>query len=86
MFGINPAETQADRLVTIHGLKTRIYQYQAFGVYWQMVTSRSVGGGFVADDMGLGKTLSFLAYIIVDNSPFFGGTSTTLGMTETEDI
>jgi hypothetical protein len=31
-----------------------------------MVTSRELGGGFVADDMGLGKTLSFLAYIIVE--------------------
>ena len=66
MFGMNPANTQADQLVTIHGLKTRIYQYQAFGVYWQMITSRSLGGGFVADDMGLGKTLSYLAYIVVE--------------------
>lgn len=66
MFGRNPAETQVDQLVAISGLKTEIYQYQAFGVYWQMVTSRQLGGGFVADDMGLGKTLSFLAYIVVE--------------------
>ncbi|KAK0110191.1 hypothetical protein ONS95_002842 [Cadophora gregata] len=31
-----------------------------------MVTSRGIGGGFLADDMGLGKTLSYLAYIVVE--------------------
>ncbi|KAE9363422.1 hypothetical protein N431DRAFT_357289 [Stipitochalara longipes BDJ] len=66
MFRHDPKETGTDKLVTITGLKTKIYQYQAFGVYWQMMTSRVLGGGFLADDMGLGKTLSFLAYIVVE--------------------
>jgi hypothetical protein len=66
MFCRDPNDTKVDQLVTVSGLKTKIYQYQAFGVYWQMVTSRELGGGFVADDMGLGKTLSFLAYIVVE--------------------
>jgi len=66
MFAIDPYDTRAGIKITIAGLKTSIYQYQAFGVYWQMVTSRTLGGGFVADDMGLGKTLSFLSYIVVE--------------------
>ncbi|KAK2626435.1 hypothetical protein QTJ16_003610 [Diplocarpon rosae] len=66
MFRINPSETQVGGIVRIAGLKTALYQYQAFGVYWQMITSRDFGGGFVADDMGLGKTMSFLAYMVVE--------------------
>jgi hypothetical protein len=66
MFRHDPNETGIDKLITIAGLKTEVYQYQAFGVYWQMVTSRDLGGGFLADDMGLGKTLSFLAYVVVE--------------------
>ncbi|KAJ5053758.1 uncharacterized protein L3040_000049 [Drepanopeziza brunnea f. sp. 'multigermtubi'] len=66
MFRIDPSETKMGEVVRIVGLKTPLYQYQAFGVYWQMVTSRDVGGGFVADDMGLGKTMSFLAYVVVE--------------------
>lgn len=55
-----------EQRMRIAGLKTPIYQYQVFGVYWQMITSRGIGGGFLADDMGLGKTLSYLAYIVVE--------------------
>lgn len=66
MFRHDPKETGIDKLITITGLKTKIYQYQAFGVYWQMINSREVGGGLLADDMGLGKTLSFLAYVVVE--------------------
>ncbi|PBP28226.1 SNF2 family protein [Diplocarpon rosae] len=66
MFRINPTETQMGESVRIAGLTTALYQYQAFGVYWQMITSRDFGGGFVADDMGLGKTMSFLAYVVVE--------------------
>lgn len=66
MFRIDPSETKMGEVVRIAGLKTPLYQYQAFGVYWQMITSREFGGGFVADDMGLGKTLSFLAYVVVE--------------------
>ncbi|KAF4630325.1 hypothetical protein G7Y89_g7820 [Cudoniella acicularis] len=66
MFQINPDKTGMDERVRIAGLKTQLYQYQAFGVWWQMNKSRSLGGGFVADEMGLGKTLSFLAYIVVE--------------------
>ncbi len=66
MFRRDPQETDIDHLVTITGLNTKIYQYQAFGVYWQIITSRHLGGGFLADDMGLGKTLSFLPYIVVE--------------------
>ena len=66
MFRRDPKKIDIDNLVTIAGLKTKIYQYQAFGVYWQMITSRQLGGGILADDMGLGKTLSFLAYIVVE--------------------
>lgn len=50
----------------VAGLRTPIYQYQALGVYWQMIAARQLGGGFLADDMGLGKTLSFLAYMVVE--------------------
>jgi hypothetical protein len=66
MFGCDPKSTELDQKITVAGLKTSIYQYQAHGVYWQMVNSRKLGGGFVADDMGLGKTLSYLAYIVVE--------------------
>ena len=66
MFNIDPNRTALDELVYVAGLKTKIYQYQAFGVYWQMITSRKLGGGFVADSMGLGKTLSFLAFFVVE--------------------
>ena len=66
MFGIDTTKTGLNEVVTIAGLKTKIYQYQAFGVYWQMLTSRELGGGFVADALGLGKTLSFLAYVVVE--------------------
>jgi hypothetical protein len=52
--------------VQIAGLKNPVYQYQAFGIYWQMLRGREIGGGFLADEMGLGKTLSFLAYIVVE--------------------
>src|SRR5688500_15927947 len=64
MFNLDPLQTALEELVEIAGLKTKIYQYQAFGVYWQMMTSRKLGGGFVADTMGLGKTLSFLAFFV----------------------
>lgn len=66
MFNLDPSRTALEELVVVAGLKTKIYQYQAFGVYWQMMTSRMVGGGFVADTMGLGKTLSFLAFFVVE--------------------
>lgn len=66
MFRIDPTATELDQKITVAGLKTSIYQYQAHGVYWQMVNSRTLGGGFVADEMGLGKTLSYLAYIVVE--------------------
>jgi hypothetical protein len=66
MFRHDPKETGTDKRIAIAGLKTKIYEYQAFGVYWQMITSRALGGGFLADDMGLGKTLSFLAYVVVE--------------------
>ena len=66
MFKLDPSKTAPGELVTIAGLKTKIYQYQAFGVYWQMMTSRKLGGGFVADGMGLGKTLSFLAFFVAE--------------------
>lgn len=32
MFRIDPTKTRIDELVPIAGLKTKIYQYQAFGV------------------------------------------------------
>ncbi|CZT12306.1 uncharacterized protein RCO7_09039 [Rhynchosporium graminicola] len=66
MFRVDPKNTGIENKVKIAGLKTSIYQYQALGVYWQMVTARQFGGGFLADDMGLGKTLSFLAYFVVE--------------------
>lgn len=66
MFGHDPASTGIDTQIEIAGLKGPLYQYQAHGVYWQMVNSRAVGGGFVADDPGFGKTLSYLAYIVVE--------------------
>ncbi|RDL38740.1 uncharacterized protein BP5553_03080 [Venustampulla echinocandica] len=66
MFQINPDNVGVDERVKITGLKSQLYQYQAFAIYWQMTTSRKVGGGFVGDEMGLGKTLTFLAYIVVE--------------------
>lgn len=66
LFRRDAEDTKLDSVVQIAGLKTSIYQYQAFGVYWQMTNSRNFSGGFLADDMGLGKTLSFLAYIVVE--------------------
>ena len=66
MFRIDPTQVGIDERVKVAGLKTPIYQYQAFGVYWQMITSREMGGGFLADAMGLGKTLSFIAYMVVE--------------------
>ncbi|CAG8975179.1 hypothetical protein HYALB_00004240 [Hymenoscyphus albidus] len=66
MFKIDPDNQSNLSLVTVRGLKTRLYPYQIFGTYWQMKNSRAVGGGIVADEMGLGKTLSYLAYITVE--------------------
>ncbi|KAL5317120.1 hypothetical protein ACEPPN_014214 [Leptodophora sp. 'Broadleaf-Isolate-01'] len=66
MFRCDPRKTDIEQRLRIAGLNTPIYQYQALGVYWQMITARELGGGFLADDMGLGKTLSFLAYIVVE--------------------
>ncbi|CZT04000.1 uncharacterized protein RAG0_10595 [Rhynchosporium agropyri] len=71
LFQIDPLNTSVDARVTIAGIKTPLYQYQAFGVYWQMKNSRIIGGGFVADEMGLGKTLSFLAYIVAERQLAF---------------
>lgn len=66
LFNLDPAKTDISERVHIVGLKTPLYQYQLFAVYWQMHTGRVFGGGFVADEMGLGKTLTFLAYIVVE--------------------
>ncbi|KAI9047127.1 hypothetical protein LZ554_008581 [Drepanopeziza brunnea f. sp. 'monogermtubi'] len=66
LFQRDPESTSIDERVILAGLKTPIYLYQAFGIYWQMKTSRALGGGFVCDEMGLGKTLSFLAYMVVE--------------------
>ncbi|KAJ5050732.1 uncharacterized protein L3040_002605 [Drepanopeziza brunnea f. sp. 'multigermtubi'] len=66
LFQRDPESTSIDDRVILAGLKTPIYLYQAFGIYWQMKTSRALGGGFVCDEMGLGKTLSFLAYMVVE--------------------
>lgn len=66
LFQRDPDRTSIDERVQLAGLKTPIYLYQAFGVYWQLKTSRAMGGGFVCDEMGLGKTLSFLAYMVVE--------------------
>ncbi|KAL2069359.1 hypothetical protein VTL71DRAFT_15697 [Oculimacula yallundae] len=66
MFRCDPNSTEIENRIRIAGLRTPIYQYQALGVYWQMITARQLGGGFLADDMGLGKTLSFLAYFVVE--------------------
>ncbi|PMD37183.1 hypothetical protein L207DRAFT_599534 [Hyaloscypha variabilis F] len=66
LFDIKPADTGLNSTVELAGLKTHLYQYQAYSVYWQMKTSRTVGGGFVADEPGLGKTLSFLAFVVAE--------------------
>ncbi|KAH6664539.1 P-loop containing nucleoside triphosphate hydrolase protein [Halenospora varia] len=67
LFKIDPTRTSINERVRIAGVKTMLYQYQVFGVWWQLAQSRtSIGGGFLADEMGLGKTLSFLAYIVVE--------------------
>jgi len=71
MFQIDYMKIGIDELVHVAGLKTPLYQYQAFGVWWQMYTSRRLGGGIVGDEMGLGKTLSFLAYIVVERQLAF---------------
>lgn len=66
LFQLDPQEMGLNEKVKLAGLRTSLYQYQAYGVYWQMKTAREVGGGFVADEMGLGKTLSFFAYIVAE--------------------
>jgi hypothetical protein len=66
IFQSDVSKTGLDETVHLEGLRIALYQYQAFGVYWQMKSSREVGGGFVADEMGLGKTLSFLAYFVAE--------------------
>lgn len=66
LFQIEPQKTEVNEMVAIAGLKHPLYQFQAFAVYWQMVTSRSMGGGFVADAPGLGKTLEFMALLVVE--------------------
>lgn len=66
LFRIDFKKTGINERVKVAGLRNPLYQYQAFGVYWQMMSSRINGGGFVADEMGLGKTLSFLAFIVVE--------------------
>lgn len=71
MFQIDYQKVGIDEMVTIAGLKNPLHQYQAFGVWWQMYTSRRLGGGIVGDEMGLGKTLSFLAYIVVERQLAF---------------
>jgi hypothetical protein len=71
MFQIDYTKVGIDEMVTIAGLKNPLYQYQAFGVWWQMYTSRRLGGGIVGDEMGLGKSLSFLAYIVVERQLAF---------------
>jgi hypothetical protein len=66
LFRIDPDKTGIDERVAIAGIQTPLFQYQAFAVYWQMKTSREVGGGIVADTPGLGKTLISLALIVVE--------------------
>ncbi|KUJ17485.1 uncharacterized protein LY89DRAFT_781683 [Mollisia scopiformis] len=66
LFRIDSTKTGINERVPVAGLKHPLYQYQAFGVYWQMAYSRENGGGFLADEMGLGKTLSYLAFIVVE--------------------
>ncbi len=66
MFNINPATLKRHEQVAVYGLRTKLYQYQAFAVYWQMFKSREIGGGFIGDDPGLGKTLTYLAYLVCE--------------------
>jgi hypothetical protein len=66
LFQIDPNATGMKDRVHVAGLRKPLFQYQAFAVYWQMVNSRRVGGGFVADTPGLGKTLTFLALLVVE--------------------
>lgn len=66
VFQIDPSETGMDERVYVAGLKHPLFQYQAFAVYWQMITSRTCGGGFMADSPGLGKTLTFLSLLVVE--------------------
>jgi hypothetical protein len=66
VFQIDPSETGMKERVHIVGIQQPLFQYQAFSVYWQMLNSRRVGGGFVADTPGLGKTLMFLSLIVVE--------------------
>jgi hypothetical protein len=66
MFRIDPEKKTPNDRVPIAGLRSPLYQFQAFGVFWQMVQSRNAGGGVVADSPGLGKTLTFLALLVVE--------------------
>ncbi|KAH8592808.1 hypothetical protein B0O99DRAFT_674250 [Bisporella sp. PMI_857] len=67
LFNMDTAKTGVEERVQLAGLKQPLFQYQAFAVFWQMSTSRSSGGGFMADAPGLGKTLVFLAFIVVEH-------------------
>lgn len=66
MFEIDSLKNTPNDRVSIAGLKYPLYQFQAFGIFWQMIQSRNVGGGIVADSPGLGKTLSFLGLLVVE--------------------
>jgi hypothetical protein len=66
MFQVDPTKTSLQDKVEVAGLKEPLFQYQAFGVFWQMIQARNAGGGIVADSPGLGKTLTFLAMLVAE--------------------
>ena len=55
-FKRDPTLTGLEHTVTIPGMRRPLMPHQAYCIYWQLQTERSLSrGGFVGDGMGLGK-------------------------------
>lgn len=55
LFCHDPKQTGITETIGIRGLKTRLYLYQAFGVFVMFEMEMFQGGGWNADDIWLGK-------------------------------
>lgn len=53
-------------MISVKGLKRKLFPYQAYAVYWMLKKERTeAGGGFLADEQGLGKTTVSIVLCIV---------------------
>lgn len=60
LFLHDPLKTTPNERITIPGLRTPLFLYQAFGVFVMLEMEAYQDGGYNADDMGLGKVRSLL--------------------------